>query len=72
MSETKHPPACIDCRWCSKQFMLVRFCTAPMGEPSFDPVLGGTRQEHYRDDAYVARSLSGACGPDGKLFERKP
>lgn len=72
MSKTKHPPACVDCKWHERLPGNQHACRIYLGEPGFDPVLGQKVWPQQRIDAYVARAENGACGPDGKLFEKMP
>lgn len=58
MSEAKHPPACVNCSWHEQIANIGHVCTVPL------------LRIQPRIDAQLARGPNGACGPEGKLFEK--
>ena len=81
-----HPPACINCRFHSKQTVIftMHMCRRwpESRSENFDPVSGKVtayeRQEHCSDQRkqppYAPRLVQqpDLCGPDGKYFEPLP
>lgn len=62
-------PICVKCRYCRKPYVGPRKCTQEMRK-ELDPVYGRLELVGVSETCYKARSDTGRCGPEGRLFER--